>query len=57
MPLDLFLDLPMLLGNPKAGVALFATSLIIFHETTGITNKPAALSFYRAKQRQLKSIY
>ena len=35
MPLNLVLGLNILLANPKPGVALFTTSLIILHETAG----------------------
>ena len=37
MPPTLVLGLHMLPTNPKPGIALFATSLIILHKTTGTT--------------------
>ena len=38
MPLNLVLCLHILLANPKPGVALFATSLIVLHKTA-VTNQ------------------
>ena len=35
MPLNLILDLHMLPPNPKQGLALFESSLIMLHGTTG----------------------
>ena len=43
MPLSLVLGLHTLPANPKLSVALFLTSIIILHETTGTsqrTNSP-----------------
>ena len=38
MPLNLIVDVYMLLANPKVGVALFAISLTILFVTAGTTH-------------------
>ena len=42
MPLNLVLGLRMLLENPKPGIALFLTSLIILHKTAGTTQQTSS---------------
>ena len=42
MHLNLVISLHTLPANPKPGVALFLTSLIIFYETTGITQQASS---------------
>ena len=42
MPLNLVLGLHILQANPKPGVASFAISLIMLHETAGTTQRTSS---------------